>query len=62
MLKVNAYCVGGSTGILAYFEHPTMPNWICIAKGDDGHWSLSDIIDKYWIKYIIKELEKITAV
>lgn len=37
VITVDAYCVAGDTGILAYFLYD---GWFCMARGDDGYWQL----------------------
>ena len=36
-VEVDAECVDGKEGILAFFEYDSM---FCIASGDDGFWHL----------------------
>lgn len=47
--EVEAHCVGGDEGILAFFF---LDNWFCVAKGDDGHWWMSYFCDGHWAKEI----------
>lgn len=48
-LEVDAWCVGGETGILAYFYYE---DYFCVAHGDDGHWWLMYICSKDWARRI----------
>jgi len=53
--EVDAWCVGGEEGILAYFYYQ---NKFCIANGDDGHWRLMYTCHKDWknrIKSVMSE-------
>jgi len=52
--KVNAWCVQGETGFLAFFLNG---NYFYIAAGDDGHWWVIHEIHKNWIPEI-KEVMK----
>lgn len=56
--KVMAFCVGGNEGVKAYFQHPENINWMVMADGDDGHWWVSGVISKYWVKGMIVALQK----
>ena len=47
--EVEAWCVGGSEGIKAFFF---IDNMICMADGDDGHWWLVDRFHMHWIHEI----------
>lgn len=46
-VEVDAWCVGGEEGIIAFFFHG---RYLCEAHGDDGHWWLSGYMDMYWTK------------
>jgi len=56
-LIVNASCVGGSEGIMAFFPHPDSKDHTCIAHGDDGNWWLSDTYSNMWVEQIINALK-----
>jgi hypothetical protein len=56
VLEVDAYCVGGSDGVFAVFQHPEIPERFCIAKGDDGHWQLSEQFHHNWLPKLIEAL------
>jgi hypothetical protein len=56
-LIVNASCVGGSEGIMAFFPHPDNKDLTCIAHGDDGNWWITDIYSNTWIEQIINALK-----
>ena len=45
--EVNAWCVGGEEGIIAFFF---IGNTLCEARGDDGHWWLLGTCHKDWLK------------
>lgn len=47
--NVEAYCVGGSHGILAFFLTKDL---FYIAAGDDGHWWLIYCCDVNWFNDI----------
>ena len=51
--NVNAYCVGGSEGIQAYWVQDTA---LYIANGDDGHWWLTGIVGTSWTPETIAAL------
>jgi len=44
--EVEAWCVGGDTGIKAFFF---VDNMFCMADGDDGHWWLITRCHKDWL-------------
>lgn len=46
---VEAWCVGGDEGIRAFF---LINDMFCTANGDDGHWWLTDVCNKAWLKEI----------
>lgn len=54
--KVDAWCVGGPDGILAYFY---LDDKLCTAHGDDGHWWLIGACNKHWLKEIKKVIASI---
>jgi len=45
--EVEAWCLQGETGFLAYFYIDDM---LCTAHGDDGYWHLIGCMNKYWLK------------
>lgn len=47
--EVEAWCVGGSEGIKAFFF---IDNMLCMADGDDGSWWLVDSCHKDWLREI----------
>jgi hypothetical protein len=56
-LEVDAICVGGEFGIMAYFF---LDNMLYEAHGDDGHWWVSWKCHKDWlgkIKEAVSSLE-----
>ena len=53
-MTVTAQCVGGDEGVFAVFTMPKHPDLIGMAWGDDGHWQLADVINKYRIDGIIE--------
>jgi len=53
--EVDAWCVGGEEGILAYFYYE---NRFCIAHGDDGHWWLMYTCHKDWKNRIQSEMSE----
>ena len=56
--EVEAWCVGGEYGILAYF---IKDHRIYEAHGDDGHWWLSGGFDLSWLLEIVKVLKCIQS-
>ena len=55
-LEVDAWCVGGEDGILAYFCHDGK---FCIAHGDDGHWQLMYACDEGWKEEIQEAVSRV---
>lgn len=53
---VEAWCVAGDEGILAFF---TKGEHFYIAGGDDGHWWVVWYCHKDWIRQIKKVLKKL---
>ena len=45
--NVEAYCVGGDTGVRAYWIQDKR---MYTAHGDDGFWSLTNVISIGWIQ------------
>jgi hypothetical protein len=58
-MKVDAFCVGGKEGVFAVFPTPISSKWVGFANGDDGHWKLSGIFSKEWLKDIVTALNAI---
>jgi len=56
LIEVEAYCVGGDEGIMAFFFYNDL---FCIAEGDDGHWWLTSIMDKGWVSKIQEVIAEI---
>jgi len=48
-LEVDAWCVAGDEGFLAFFYYD---KYFCIATGDDGYWHLEFICAPTWVKEI----------
>ena len=48
-LEVNAWCLQGTEGFLAYFFLPGS-DLLYEAHGDDGSWTLVGCMHKHWIK------------
>jgi hypothetical protein len=55
--KVNAWCVGGDTGIFAVFKHKDFPGCTCYAQGDDGHWWFVGRHDAHWTPEYVKAFQ-----
>ena len=53
-LEVDAWCVGGDTGIIAYFVQDGL---VHEAHGDDGNWWLVGAIDWKWLE----ELQRVVS-
>jgi hypothetical protein len=47
--EVDAWCVGGATGIIAYF---VQDGTLYEAHGDDGHWWLVGEMHYHWLEKI----------
>ena len=45
--EVDAWCVQGETGFIAYF---IIDDRLYEAHGDDGHWWLVGVINTHWLK------------
>lgn len=58
-LEVEAFCVGGNEGIYAFFNHPENHNLVVCCDGDDGHWWVTRIINKYWLKGFLMALTEV---
>lgn len=56
LFEVEAWCVGGSEGILAYF---VMGDRFYIASGDDGHWVLKYTCGTQWLPKIKEAMNSI---
>ena len=56
---VNAWCVGGETGVRAYFTLGSKPGLLFTAHGDDGHWWLDNVIAIRWLPEM---MEAMTAI
>ena len=56
-LQVDAWCVAGTDGFLAFFYYD---KYFCIASGDDGFWQLLFICDKSWAKDIKEAMSYVT--
>lgn len=54
--EVEAWCVGGDTGIRAFFF---IDNMFCTADGDDGHWWLVSACHNAWLKEIKEAINAI---
>lgn len=54
--EVEAWCVGGEEGILAYFY---IDDSLCVAHGDDGHWWFVWRCHKQWLPRIQKTVASI---
>ncbi len=52
--NVEAYCVGGSDGIFAYWIDDRQ---MFYAEGDDGHWWLSGVVAIHWLNEMIEALQ-----
>ena len=52
---VEAWCVGGPTGIRAFF---LMDDTMYCASGDDGHWWLVERMHKQWIPKIQQTIDE----
>jgi hypothetical protein len=58
--EVDAWCVQGETGIFAYFY---VKDKFCMAKGDDGHWTLMYVCHPHWVRefkdtmYSVQEIQ-----
>ena len=57
--EVEAWCVGGTEGITAYFFIGDM---FCEANGDDGHWWLKTVCNKQWLKKIKETINMVQEV
>jgi hypothetical protein len=44
--EVDAWCVGGATGIHAFF---ILDDRVCFASGDDGFWTFTGRMGKQWV-------------
>ena len=53
--EVEAWCIGGKYGILAFF---TYNNYFYIAAGDDGHWWAIYYCHKDWIREVKKVFQR----
>jgi hypothetical protein len=49
----EAFCVGGETGILAYFRYGNM---VVTAVGDDGHWKVAHVMHMAWFPETVKAM------
>ena len=56
---VDAYCVGGVYGILAFF---TIDDMFYQAVGDDGHWQVIYVCHVNWIPKIKKTMEEVKEI
>jgi hypothetical protein len=56
-MVVNASCVGGEDGIMAFFPYPDNPNLMGIAHGDDGNWWFIGTCSNDWVSKIIDALK-----
>jgi hypothetical protein len=54
--NVEAYCVGGDTGIFAYWIDGDR---MFYANGDDGHFWLVGVVNKHWLKEMIEALQAV---
>jgi hypothetical protein len=54
---VNASCVGGEDGIMAFFPHPDNEDLMGIAHGDDGNWWYISSCSNDWVPQIINALK-----
>ncbi len=57
--NVEAYCVGGEEGILAYF---IIDDMLYTARGDDGHWWLAGVTSIHWIPEMVEAIKAINNV
>ena len=53
--EIEAWCVGGIEGILAFFFYG---KYFYIAAGDDGHWWIIYHCHKDWFKNIKKTFKR----
>jgi hypothetical protein len=56
-IEVDAWCVAGNTGFIAFFYFDV---YFCIAYGDDGYWHLEFICDPGWVREIKETVSYIT--
>ena len=56
--NVEAYCVGGDTGVRAYWVQDKR---LYMAHGDDGHWWLTSVIAVHWAAEMIEALEGVIS-
>ena len=54
--NVEAYCVGGSEGILAYF---IIDDRLYTAMGDDGHWWLTSVCSTHWVSEMVEAIKAV---
>lgn len=57
--NVDAYCVGGEYGILAFF---TIDDMFYQAHGDDGHWQVIYVCHVNWISKIKKTVAEVPEI
>ena len=57
-MEVDAWCVAGKTGIIAYFMFEGM---LHEAHGDDGHWWLINKFSLGWVKELQEVVASITV-
>lgn len=57
---VDAYCVGGIDGVYAVYPHPTDPNCVALAVGDDGHWWFVQSFHKAWFASLAEAFQNIS--
>lgn len=54
--EVDAWCVDGEEGIMAFF---TIDDMFYIANGDDGHWWVVSQCHKHWVKDIAEAMSAV---
>ena len=57
--EVEAWCVQGESGFIAYFYVDDM---FCVANGDDGHWWLMSTCHKHWVKEIKEAMNAVDLI
>jgi len=53
--EVEAWCVGGDTGVRAYWVQEER---LFVAHGDDGHWWLDSVIGANWVSEMLEAMEE----
>lgn len=57
--EVDAWCLAGETGFIAYF---ILEDILYEAHGDDGHWWLSNTMSIHWLPELKKVVQSIEPI